>query len=66
MFFGARHSRYTLATAAVTTLLLLSFHQMGMAQGVIPARLLDTVLGGVIAGVAAWRVDGVWRWRVGT
>ena len=45
MFFGARHTRYVLATAAVTTLLLLSFHQMGAAQGVISARLLETLVG---------------------
>ena len=63
VFFGARHTRYVLATAAVTTLLLLSFHQMGMGQGVISARLLDTAVGCLIAAAAAWRVLPHWQSR---
>jgi len=63
VFFGARHSRYTLATAAVTTLLLLSFHQMGATQGVISARLLETVVGCAIAAVASWLVLPSWQSR---
>ena len=63
VFFGTRHTRYVLATAAVTTLLLLSFHQMGMAQGVIFARLLDTVMGCLIAATAAWLVLPYWQAR---
>lgn len=63
VFLGSRRTNYVMSTSAVTTLLLLSFHQMGMAQGVIPARLLDTVLGGAIAGVAAWRVWPNWQAR---
>ena len=63
VFFGTRHTRYVLATAAVTTLLLLSFHQMGMAQGVIFARFLDTVVGCMIAATAAWLVFPSWQSR---
>ncbi|TXJ00766.1 MAG: TIGR01666 family membrane protein [Aquabacterium sp.] len=63
VFLGSRRTNYVVSTSAVTTLLLLSFHQMGMAQGVIPARLLDTVLGGAIAAVAAWRVWPNWQAR---
>ena len=63
VFFGTRHTRYVLATAAVTTLLLLSFHQMGMAQGVIVARLLDTVVGCLIAAAAAWLLLPSWQSR---
>lgn len=63
VFLGSRRTNYVMATGAITTLLLLSFHQMGMAQGVIPARLLDTVLGGAIAAVAAWRVWPNWQAR---
>lgn len=63
VFFGARHTRYTLATAAVTTLLLLSFHQMGMSQGVILTRLLDTAVGCAIAAAAAWLVLPHWQSR---
>jgi uncharacterized membrane protein YccC len=44
-------------------LLLLSFHQMGMAQGVILTRLLDTVVGCLIAAGAAWLVLPHWQSR---
>jgi uncharacterized membrane protein YccC len=47
----------------MTTLVLLSFHQMGMAQGVIPARLLDTAIGSVIAGLGAWLILPNWQAR---
>lgn len=63
VFFGARHSRYTLATAAVTTLLLLSFHQLGTTDGVISARLLETIVGCVVAAVASWLVLPSWQSR---
>jgi uncharacterized membrane protein (TIGR01666 family) len=63
LFFGSRHTRYLLATVAVSALLLLSFHQMGMGQGVIPTRLFDTVVGSVIAGLAAWLVLPNWQLR---
>ncbi len=63
VFLGSRHTRYLLATVAVSGLLLLSFHQMGMGQGVIPTRLLDTVVGSVIAGLAAWLVLPNWQLR---
>ena len=63
VFFGARHTRYTLATAAVTTLLLLSFHQLGSTSGVISARLFDTVVGCLIAAVASWTVLPYWQSR---
>ena len=63
VFFGTRHTRYVLATAAVTTLLLLAFHQMGTAQGVILARLLDTAAGCLIAAAASWLVLPHWQSR---
>lgn len=63
LFFGTRHTRYVLATAAITTLLLLGFHQMGMAQGVILTRLLDTAAGCLIAAAASWLVLPHWQSR---
>jgi uncharacterized membrane protein YccC len=51
------------ATGAMTTLVLLSFHQMGMSQGVIPARLLDTAIGSLIAGLGAWLILPNWQAR---
>jgi YccS/YhfK family integral membrane protein len=63
LFLGSRHTHYTRATACVTVLLLLSFHQAGMADGVIPARMLDTVAGGVLAWWTAWLVLPNWQAR---
>ncbi|CAN7314249.1 YccS family putative transporter [Pseudorhodoferax sp. LjRoot39] len=63
LFLGSRHTHYTRATASVTVLLLLSFHQAGMGDGVIPTRMLDTVVGGVLAWLAAWLVLPNWQSR---
>ena len=63
VFFGTRHTRYVLATAAITTLLLLGFHQMGMSQGVILTRLLDTAAGCLIAAAASWLLLPHWQAR---
>jgi uncharacterized membrane protein (TIGR01666 family) len=63
VFLGSRHTHYTRATASVTVLLLLSFHQAGMGDGVIPTRMLDTVVGGVLAWLAAWLVLPNWQSR---
>jgi YccS/YhfK family integral membrane protein len=63
VFMGTRRTHYPLATCAVTTLMLLSFHQMGMGEGVILTRLLDTVTGSAIAGLAALLVLPNWQSR---
>jgi YccS/YhfK family integral membrane protein len=63
LFIGKRQTDLRTATAAITTLVLLSFHQMGMSQGVIPARLLDAALGSVISALAAWLVLPNWQAR---
>jgi YccS/YhfK family integral membrane protein len=63
LFLGARQTRYVLATASVSVMLLLSFHQTGMGEGVIPARMLDTVVGGGIAWLAAWLLLPNWQAR---
>lgn len=64
IFLGNRHTRYVLATTAITTLLVLSFHQMGLRQELFPARLWDTLIGCGIAGVAAWLVLPNWQSRL--
>ncbi|UXH76574.1 YccS family putative transporter [Roseateles amylovorans] len=61
LFFATRHTRYTLATAAITSLVLLSFNQAGDGFGLILPRLLDTVAGSVIAGLAVWLVLPSWQ-----
>lgn len=63
LFFATRHTRYTLATAAVTSLVLLSFNQVGDGFGLIVPRLLDTLMGSVIAGLAVWLVLPSWQSR---
>ncbi|SEL09741.1 TIGR01666 family membrane protein [Roseateles sp. YR242] len=61
LFFATRHTRYTLATAAITSLVLLSFNQAGDGYGLILPRLLDTVAGSVIAGLAVWLILPSWQ-----
>ncbi|WAC74744.1 YccS family putative transporter [Roseateles sp. SL47] len=61
VFFASRHTRYTLATAAITSLVLLSFNQAGDGFGLILPRLLDTVAGSVIAGLAVWLILPSWQ-----
>jgi uncharacterized membrane protein YccC len=61
LFIGKRQTDLRTASAAITTLVLLSFHQLGMSQGVIPARLLDAALGSAISALAAWLVLPNWQ-----
>lgn len=63
LFFVTRHTHYTLATAAVTSLVLLSFNQVGDGFGLIVPRLLDTLAGGIISGLAVWLVLPSWHSR---
>lgn len=63
VFLGTRRTHYAVATCAITTLLLLSFHQLGMGEGVIFSRLIDTLSGSAIAGLAAWLVLPNWQAR---
>lgn len=63
LFFAARPTHYTLASAAVTSLVLLSFNQAGDGFGLIVPRLLDTLAGSLIAGLAVWLVLPSWQSR---
>ncbi len=63
LFLGTRRTHYAVATGAITTMLLMAFHQLGMTDGVITGRLLDTLLGGAIAGLAAWLILPTWQAR---
>ena len=60
LFFMLRASRYTLATAAITILVLLAFDQVGDGYGLIVPRLIDTLEGSLIAGLAVWLVLPSW------
>lgn len=61
LFFVFRTSRYTLATAAITIFVLLSFNQVSDGYGLIVPRLLDTLAGSLIAGLSVWLVLPCWN-----
>jgi YccS/YhfK family integral membrane protein len=52
VFFINRTTRYTLATAAITLMVLFCFNQVGDGYGLFLPRLFDTLIGSVIAGLA--------------
>lgn len=61
VFFIFRTQRYALATAAITVFVLLSFNQVGDGFGLIMPRLLDTLAGSLIAGLAVRRILPAWN-----
>ncbi|MET0519895.1 MAG: YccS family putative transporter [Burkholderiaceae bacterium] len=61
LFFASRSSRYTEATAAITALVLLSFNQVGNGFELIVPRLLDTLAGAAIAGLAVLLILPSWQ-----
>lgn len=63
VFFATRSSRYTLATAAITLLVLFCFNQVGDGYGLIWPRLVDTLLGSLIAAAAVFLVLPDWQGR---
>ena len=62
-FFALRSSRYTLATAAITLLVLFCFNQVGDGYGLFIPRLVDTLLGSLIAGLAVFLILPDWQGR---
>jgi uncharacterized membrane protein (TIGR01666 family) len=55
LFFATRAERYALATACITVLVLLCFNQFGSSYALVWPRLLDTLLGCLLAvGVVAF------------
>ncbi|WP_079204380.1 YccS family putative transporter [Pseudomonas sp. CC6-YY-74] len=62
-FFATRSSRYTLATAAITLLVLFCFNQVGDGYGLILPRLFDTLIGSLIAGLAVFLILPEWQGR---
>ena len=63
VFFAARITRYGLATAAVTLLLLFCLNQSGNGYELFIPRLVDTALGGMIAALAVWLILPDWQVR---
>ncbi|MGB4072526.1 YccS family putative transporter [Pseudomonas sp.] len=62
-FFALRSTRYTLATAAITLLVLFCFNQVGDGYGLFIPRLVDTLLGSLIAGLAVLLILPDWQGR---
>jgi YccS/YhfK family integral membrane protein len=63
VFFAARLRRYTTATAAITLFVVLCFNQVGSGYDVMWPRLLDTLMGAVIAALAMRFVLPDWQGR---
>ncbi|MCU1749318.1 YccS family putative transporter [Pseudomonas sp. 6D_7.1_Bac1] len=63
VFFINRTTRYTLATAAITLMILFCFNQVGDGYGLFLPRLLDTLVGGLIAGLAVLLFLPDWQGR---
>jgi YccS/YhfK family integral membrane protein len=63
VFFVNRTTRYTLSTAAITVMILFCFNQVGNGYGLLWPRLMDTLLGSLIAGLAVFLFLPDWQGR---
>lgn len=62
-FFINRVDRYVLATAAMTLLVVLCFNQISDGYALIVPRLVDTLIGTLIAGLAVFFILPDWQGR---
>lgn len=63
LFFATRATRYLLATASMTVLVLMCFNQVGDSGVLLVPRLVDTAIGSAIAGLAVLLVLPHWQAR---
>lgn len=63
LFFAMRFRWYVVAAAAISVFVLLAFNQVGNGFDLIVPRLVDTVIGGLIAFAAMRLVLPDWRAR---
>ncbi len=63
LFFATRTTRYLVATACMTVLVLMCFNQVGDGGVLIVPRLVDTAIGSLIAGLAMLLVLPHWQAR---
>ncbi|TWI50839.1 putative membrane protein (TIGR01666 family) [Pseudomonas duriflava] len=63
VFFLTRTDRYTVATAAITVMVLFCFNQVGDGFGLIWPRLIDTLIGCFIAVLAVFFILPDWQGR---
>ncbi len=62
-FFAARQRRYTTATGSITLFVVLCFNQFGSGYEVMWPRLLDTLIGAMIAALATYFILPDWQRR---
>lgn len=63
VFFVYRTTRYTLATAAITLMVLFCFNQIGDGYGLFLPRLFDTLIGSLIAILTVFLFLPDWQGR---
>lgn len=63
LFFATRASRYMVATAAITLMVLACFNQVGDGFDLIWPRLFDTLLGAGLAALAVFLILPDWQGR---
>ncbi|WP_112055732.1 YccS family putative transporter [Onishia taeanensis] len=63
VFFANREKHYVIATVAITILVLTSFNQVGDGFDLILPRLIDTLIGGLISGLAVFLILPDWQGR---
>lgn len=63
VFFVNRTTRYTVATAGITLMVLFCFNQTGDGYGLFLPRLFDTLIGSLIAGLAVFLFLPDWQGR---
>jgi len=63
VFFIMRTTRYTLATASMTLVILMCFNQVGNGHVLIVPRMVDTLIGSLLAGLAVFLILPDWQGR---
>ncbi|WP_249679351.1 YccS family putative transporter [Pseudomonas abieticivorans] len=63
VFFTNRTSRYTVSTAGITLMILFCFNQVGNGYGLFLPRLMDTLIGSLVAIMAVFLFLPDWQGR---
>jgi YccS/YhfK family integral membrane protein len=63
VFFSTRTTRYTVATASMTLVVLMCFNQTGDSGVLIVPRMVDTLIGSALAGAAVLLILPDWQGR---
>jgi YccS/YhfK family integral membrane protein len=63
VFFAYRGGRYTLATGAITLMVVCCFNQVVDGYGILWPRLIDTLIGSLLSGFAVFFILPDWHSR---